>query len=238
MFNVWATLSTIVHFPIMFPLTDFLFETRIALFTLDLLGSYLHTLLISRSVPGLEIDSPWGVLSRGWSTFFLCGGQNLDICFWTKVGVQVDKWIFYWSLAFIIVFIHFLLITNEHISIQAHQHIYYSYICLKLRHARTRKIDNNKYLEFDPVNFIVVIIPFKIYTLYISPWSCLCVQDVLTINYIPTPPDTLGSRHVEWMLAQDYMVCHAHNVYRGSFLLADKTSLKVSQGEGLHIRNN
>ena len=35
--NVWATVSTIVHFPGMFPPTDFLFEKRIGRVSMDLL---------------------------------------------------------------------------------------------------------------------------------------------------------------------------------------------------------
>ena len=35
--NEWATVSKTVHLPVMFPLTDFLFEKRIALVSMDLL---------------------------------------------------------------------------------------------------------------------------------------------------------------------------------------------------------
>ena len=66
-FNVWTTVVTIVNLSRMFPPTDFLFVKRIGLVSMDLILSYLHTILriICRDVSCLTTDYPCGVWGRG-----------------------------------------------------------------------------------------------------------------------------------------------------------------------------
>ena len=61
MFNVWATVSTIVHLPRMFPPTDILFEKRIGLVSMDLLYIIFAYYTQDNEQECSGLDSPCGV---------------------------------------------------------------------------------------------------------------------------------------------------------------------------------
>ena len=111
MFNVWDTVSTIVHFPRMFPPTDFLFEKRLGLVSMDLLY-IMFTYYTQDNHPecfrlsnwfSLRCLGPWmnHLPPVWWSNFrfmFLNESWCVSLTYW--------RGIFDWWLVFILVFIH------------------------------------------------------------------------------------------------------------------------------------
>ena len=81
MFIVWATVSTIVQLPRLFPPTELL-NNGLDLFPWTSFTSCPHTILkiFSRSGSGLATDSPCDVWGRGWTTCLLCDGPILCLC--------------------------------------------------------------------------------------------------------------------------------------------------------------
>ena len=106
--NAWATVSTTVHPPRMFPPTDFLFEKRIGLVSMGLLYIILtyYTQVNQQECFGLSnwfslrCLGPWmNHLPPVWGSNFRSMLQNESCCVsFTYRGV-----IFYWCLVFIVV---------------------------------------------------------------------------------------------------------------------------------------